>query len=45
MLQKRLAKRRDLIVLTAGVPIGIAGSTNMMKVHRVGEVKGLESRR
>jgi hypothetical protein len=26
------------------VPIGVAGSTNMMKIHRVGEVKGLESR-
>jgi pyruvate kinase len=45
MLQKRLAKRRDLIVLTAGVPIGVAGSTNMMKVHRVGELKGLEAKR
>jgi pyruvate kinase len=44
MLQKRLARRHDLIVLTAGVPIGVAGSTNMMKVHRVGETRGLESR-
>jgi len=25
-----------------GVPIGVAGSTNMMKIHRVGEIKGLE---
>ena len=45
MLQERLASRRDLIVLTAGVPIGVAGSTNMMKVHRVGEITGLESHR
>lgn len=45
MVKKRLARRRDLIVLTAGVPIGVAGSTNMMKVHRVGETSGLESRR
>jgi hypothetical protein len=32
-------------VITAGVPIGVAGSTNMMKIHGVGEVKGLESRK
>jgi pyruvate kinase len=43
MLRKRLARRRDVIVITAGVPIGVAGSTNMMKVHQVGEAKGLES--
>jgi pyruvate kinase len=40
----RLVRRHDLIVITAGVPIGVAGSTNMMKIHHVGEVKGLESR-
>jgi len=40
----RLVRRHDLIVITAGVPIGVAGSTNMMKIHRVGEVKSLESR-
>jgi pyruvate kinase len=42
MLYRRLVKLRDLIVITAGVPIGVAGSTNMMKIHRVGEAKGLE---
>jgi pyruvate kinase len=44
ILKKKLAKRHDVIVITAGVPIGVAGSTNMMKIHRVGEHKGLESR-
>jgi pyruvate kinase len=44
MLNKKLAKPHDLIVITAGVPIGVAGSTNMMKIHRVGEAKGLESK-
>ncbi len=44
MLMEKLAKAHDLIVITAGVPIGVAGSTNMMKIHRVGEIKGLESR-
>ena len=45
MLEKVLARRRDLIVITAGLPIGVAGSTNMMKIHRVGELKGLEAGR
>jgi pyruvate kinase len=44
MLFVKLAKRHDLIVITAGVPIGVAGSTNMMKIHRIGEVESLESR-
>jgi pyruvate kinase len=44
MLFLKLVRRHDLIVITAGVPIGVAGSTNMMKIHRVGEVKGLEKR-
>jgi pyruvate kinase len=44
MLFIKLAKRHDLIVITAGVPIGVAGSTNMMKIHRIGEAKSLESR-
>ena len=45
MLYRKLVKKHDLIVITAGVPIGVAGSTNMMKIHRIGEIKGLESRK
>jgi pyruvate kinase len=45
MLYIKLARRHDLIVITAGVPIGVAGSTNMMKIHRIGEMNSLESRR
>ena len=45
MIFRNLARQHDLIVITAGVPVGVAGSTNMMKIHRVGEVKGLESRK
>jgi pyruvate kinase len=44
MLKQKLVKARDLIVLTAGVPIGVAGSTNLMKIHHVGEAKSLEKR-
>jgi len=30
-------KKGDLIVLTAGIPVGHSGTTNMLKVHVVGE--------
>jgi pyruvate kinase len=35
-----LVQDGDLVVITAGVPLGGAGLTNMVKVHRVGEEKG-----
>jgi pyruvate kinase len=28
----------DLVVITAGVPVGVAGATNLIKVHIVGEI-------
>lgn len=37
-LNAGLAKRGDLIVITAGVPVGQPGTTNMMKVHTISEV-------
>lgn len=37
-LQAKYIKNGDLVVLTAGVPVGIPGSTNLIKVHTVGEV-------
>ncbi len=30
-----LARRGDLIVITGGLPIGVAGSTNLLKVEKV----------
>lgn len=33
-----LVKNGDLIVITGGIPVGISGSTNMMKVHLVGHI-------
>jgi len=30
-----LAKSGDIIVVTAGIPIGVAGSTNLLKVERI----------
>ena len=31
----RLTKGGDLIVITGGIPVGVAGSTNLLKVNRV----------
>ena len=42
MLARKLVKAGDLIVITAGVPVGVPGSTNMIKAHRVGASKSLE---
>lgn len=33
-----LIKSGDLVVITAGIPLGISGTTNMMKVHIVGDI-------
>ena len=37
-MEEGLLKGGDLIVITAGLPLGISGTTNMMKVHIVGDV-------
>ena len=34
-LETKLAKRGDLIVITAGIPLGVSGSTNLVKIHSV----------
>ena len=28
----------DLVVITAGIPVGLAGTTNMIKVHTIGKI-------
>lgn len=37
-LMKGFIHSGDLIVITAGVPVGVSGSTNMMKVHIVSKI-------
>lgn len=37
-LDSGLIKNGDLTVLTAGVPVGVPGTTNLLKVHIVGDV-------
>ncbi|MBU5668255.1 pyruvate kinase [Peptoniphilus sp. MSJ-1] len=39
-VSKGYLKSGDLIVLTAGVPAGIAGSTNLLKIENVSEILG-----
>lgn len=37
-LRSEAVKQGDLIVITAGVPLGMSGTTNMIRVHVVGDV-------
>ncbi len=37
-LAEEMIKCGDLLVITAGVPVGVPGTTNLIKVHIVGEV-------
>lgn len=37
-LESNLIKKGDLVVITAGIPVGVIGTTNMIKVHIVGDV-------
>jgi pyruvate kinase len=36
LLEKRLVKPGDRIVITASTPVGVSGRTNLMKLHRIG---------
>lgn len=36
--EEGLVQSGDLVVITAGVPLGISGTTNLLKVHVVGDV-------
>ena len=37
-LESGLVKNGDLVVITAGMPVGVSGTTNILKVHLVGKV-------
>ncbi len=39
-LNSGIVKHGDLVVITAGVPVGEAGTTNLMKIHVVGDIIG-----
>ena len=44
LLQNSWAENDDLVVVTAGVPTLQRGTTNMVKVHRIGVSGGRPSR-
>jgi pyruvate kinase len=37
-LNAQLIRNGDMVVITAGVPVGVPGTTNLLKVHVVGDV-------
>ncbi|MDO4618082.1 MAG: pyruvate kinase [Clostridia bacterium] len=37
-LKTHIVKNGDLVVITGGAPVGVSGTTNIMKVHLVGDV-------
>lgn len=37
-MDKEFVKQGDLIIITAGVPVGVGGTTNLIKVHTIGEI-------
>ena len=41
ILSAGILKQNDTVVITAGVPVNIPGTTNLIKVHRIGERKTL----
>ncbi|MFC0580925.1 pyruvate kinase [Micrococcoides hystricis] len=42
LLKDGIAQANELVVLAAGSPPGVAGSTNLIKVHRIGDVADVE---
>src|SRR3954469_6145270 len=38
VVDKGLVKEGDKVVITAGIPVGISGQSNLLKVHIVGQV-------
>ena len=37
-IDEKLIKEGDLVIVTAGVPVGVPGTTNLIKVHMTGKV-------
>jgi pyruvate kinase len=38
LLQRGLVEKNDTIIIVAGTPLGLGGRTNLLKLHRVGEL-------
>ena len=44
LMDEDLARRGEIIVIICGAPLDIRGRTNLMKIHRVGDVTRLDER-
>jgi pyruvate kinase len=42
LMEEGLARRGEIIVIICGAPLDIRGRTNLMKIHRVGDVTRLD---
>jgi pyruvate kinase len=40
LLERRLARVGDLAVMLGGTPVGVPGTTNLIKIHRLGSTRG-----
>ncbi|MFN8373505.1 MAG: pyruvate kinase [Anaerolineae bacterium] len=40
--EQDLVQKEDIIIIIAGVPFGIGGQTNFLKIHRIGEASELD---
>jgi len=40
LLERGLVQRGDAVLITAGTPLMVAGTTNLIKLHRIGEPTG-----
>ena len=40
-LNEGYVKKGDIVIITAGVPVGYSGNTNMLKVHEVGDAESV----
>lgn len=38
VIQRGYAKEGDMLVITAGMPLGVSGTTNMLRVYTIGQV-------
>lgn len=37
-LKAQYIKKGDMVVITAGIPVGVAGTTNLLRIHTIGDI-------
>ena len=41
--QRGMVNKGDMVIIIAGVPFGIGGQTNMLKIHRIGDASSMNA--